>query len=712
MTDPSQAPQSPLPGLPDAAPTAAAVEAAAAMVAGRTLPTPANAAPPPIEVLEDRTRGRGFPPPQPSTMVPVDAPPEPPVATPADPYSGQHAGPSIPETTTTMAPPPAPASRVADPYGSTPPPPIPSDLPTIPTIPPVPPVPAAAVDTEVPTIPPVPSPDQMSSQQPAPPMPPPPPATPAPAGPPPTAGPPPSVRPTGPPPGVATGGPPLGAPAAEAPATPPEPFQGPYDSVRDYLAAIEATGNLLRIPEMDQDEYETTAFCYRLMERIGYWKAPAFLVERIKIDGRWVDGPLLGNAYGPWAAEALAIGVPPSQVTADHEQMYRRALDAVDQRLGYGIPKIPPVEVDRSSAPVKEVVSTGDEIDLTQFAFIQTNPADAGRYITTGSVIMQDPELGKNVGTYRCQLKGPRQIGVNPEPGQDGWRMLMAAKKRGDRVMKCSIVIGAEPLLFTTSSTKLGGPGQDELAQAGGLKGRPVSVVRSEHSDILVPATAEMVIEGEIPLDQVLPEGPFAELYGYLGMQKDENFFMNVTAVTHRVRPIIVNAYTGIARAYCTAPVEAAQRARLKMSVPGVINVHILLQALGVFIVQIDKTKVGQGLSAGLAVSASSGLAKVTIVVDKDVNIYSMEAIMATFGSRWQPHPGTVVVPQAEGVPLDPSAPTRGLTSKIVIDATRQLPGEGGPAFNAPVTRELMMELAPDAFPRIDAQWDDLINRR
>jgi UbiD family decarboxylase len=524
----------------------------------------------------------------------------------------------------------------------------------------------------------------------------------------------PPTTPTGPPPGATAGGPP---PWVTAAATGPnedvarEPLQGPYDSIRDYLEALEATGNLIRIPEMDQDQYETTAFCYRLMERIGYWKAPAFLVERVKIDGQWVEGPLLGNAYGPWAAEALCMGVPPSEITGDHEQMYRRAMSEVDKRLGFGIPKIPPVEVDRATAPVKEVVLTGDQIDLTSFAFIQTNPADAGRYMTTGSVIMSDPELGKNVGTYRCQIKGPRQIGVNPEPGQDGWRMLMAAKKRGDKVMKCSIVMGADPLLFTASSTKLGGPGQDELAQAGGLKGSPVAIVKSEHSDIDVPAYAEMVIEGEIPLDDMLPEAPFAELYGYLGQKKDANFYMNVTAVTHRVKPIIVNAYTGVARAYCTAPVEAAQRARFRLTVPGLLNVHILLQALGVFIVQIDKTKPGQGISAGIAASASSSLAKVTIVVDKDVNIYSMEAVMAAFGSRWQPHPGTVLIPQVEGVPLDPSAPNRGLTSKIIIDATRQFPEEGGPAFNAPVSRELMEELAPNAFANIDAQWDALIAR-
>ena len=216
-----------------------------------------------------------------------------------------------------------------------------------------------------------------------------------------------------------------------------------------------------------------------------------------------------------------------------------------------------------------------------------------------------------------------------------------------------------------------------------------------------------MVIEGEIPLDDTLPEAPFAELYGYIGQRKESNFYMNVTAVTHRVKPIIVNAYTGVARAYCTAPIESTQRARMKMSVPGLVNMHLLLQALGVVIIQIDKTKAGQGMSAGLAASAASSMNKVTIVVDKDVNIYRLDEVMAAFGSRWQPVPGTMLIPQTEGVPLDPSATTRGMNSNIIIDATRQFPAEGGPAALAPVSRVLLNEGAPDAFALVDRKWDE-----
>ena len=84
----------------------------------------------------------------------------------------------------------------------------------------------------------------------------------------------------------------------------------PFDSVRDYVNALDARGRLLRIEAMDQDQYEITGLAYRLIDRFGIEHAPAFLVERMKIDGRWIDGPILANAYGRWPDEALLFGSP------------------------------------------------------------------------------------------------------------------------------------------------------------------------------------------------------------------------------------------------------------------------------------------------------------------------------------------------------------------------------------------------------------------
>ena len=481
---------------------------------------------------------------------------------------------------------------------------------------------------------------------------------------------------------------------------------GPYDDVRSYLDALEATGNLVRIEEMDGDAYETTAFTYALCDKYGKGKAPAFVVERVKIDGEWIDGPLVGNMYGPWASEALSFGV--EEITDDHEEMFRQAIAVVGEKLSRGIPKIEAVEVKREDAPVKEVVLTGDEIDLEKFAFIQTNPADAGRYITTASVFLHDESLGKNVGTYRLHVKGPRLLGVNPEPGQDGWRILMAKKQRGEKVAHVSIVLGQDPILFGTSAGKIGGPFQEETAIAGGLRGKAIEVVKSETNEHMVPAHSEMVIEGEIPLQEPgLPEGPFGELYGYLGRMKEENFFMNVTAVTHRPRPIIANAYTGITRGSVTAPIEAASLARFQRAIPGLKQLHTSVQSLGIYFMSIDKTKPGQGIAAGHAFAAGYLAAKVVVVLDKDIDVYNTDQVLSAIGSRWQPHPASTIIPQIEGFFLDPSVPVRAMTSKIVIDATRQLPAEGGPADWPPANRALLEEGAPESFDLVRSRWSE-----
>ena len=100
------------------------------------------------------------------------------------------------------------------------------------------------------------------------------------------------------------------------------------------------------------------------------------------------------------------------------------------------------------------LTQTGEAIDLTRFAFIQSNPADSARYVNTGSVFTRDPELGRNFGTYRCEIKGPRMLGVNPEEGQGAYRHFMQAKQRGEKSAKVSIVLGQDPVTWVVSGSK------------------------------------------------------------------------------------------------------------------------------------------------------------------------------------------------------------------------------------------------------------------
>lgn len=204
---------------------------------------------------------------------------------------------------------------------------------------------------------------------------------------------------------------------------------GPFDTLRDYIEALEERGLVLRFKKLDQDAYEMSALMYRLIDQYGWEGAPAILAEKVKINGAWIEGPLIANHHGHLDTEAIVFGIEPE--IKDPKASYHKAMAHLQSKLLNGsFLVIDPIEIPPDKALCKEVVLRGDQVDLTKFAFIKSNPADAGRYITTASVFTQDSEMGPNFGTYRCQLRGPRLIGVNPEPNQTGWKHLMAAKAR------------------------------------------------------------------------------------------------------------------------------------------------------------------------------------------------------------------------------------------------------------------------------------------
>ncbi|MBT8422775.1 MAG: UbiD family decarboxylase [Gammaproteobacteria bacterium] len=492
--------------------------------------------------------------------------------------------------------------------------------------------------------------------------------------------------------------------------------KAPYDTLREYVAALEAHDLVLRFDRVNQDEYEATAIVYALIDKYGWYEAPAVLIENVKQNGQWIKGPIIINHMGHWETECIMFGLEP--VKGDSRASYRKALDYTRDMLVDGqIPLIPPVEVSNDQALCKQVIDTGDDIDLTQFAFIQSNPADGGRYVNTGSVFTTDPELGINYGTYRCQMRGPKILGVNPEPNQTGWRMLMAAKERGEEYAPVSIAVGQDPAVWTTSGSKIAPRGfgkkinaVDELAVAGGLRGKAIEMVKSETNDIMVPAHCEMVIEGRVPLNEPgLPEGPFGEMYGYLGPQKPENFWMEITAITYRKDPWVMNQFTGATRGYVTAPISSIFNESFARMIPGLIEINQVVDTTGWGIARIKKTKPGQGLKVGKQIASIIPLFKVMVVVDEDVDPLNWYEVGLAMGARMTPASSTTVI-KGRGMPLDPSTTDRGASSsKLVIDATRQWPEEGGPEEYPELNRALLEEQAPESFDRVEDKWGDVI---
>ena len=121
-------------------------------------------------------------------------------------------------------------------------------------------------------------------------------------------------------------------------------------------------------------------------------------------------------------------------------------------------------------------------------------------------------------------------------------------KERGQTKASVAITNGVDPITFTLGASKIAKLGEDELDYVGGIRGKPVEMVKCETNNILVPAQSEIVLEGEIPLDKMEEEGPYGEMYGFMGLKKNENFYMEIKAITHRTNPWVVNSFAGVTK--------------------------------------------------------------------------------------------------------------------------------------------------------------------
>ncbi len=204
---------------------------------------------------------------------------------------------------------------------------------------------------------------------------------------------------------------------------------------------------------------------------------------------------------------------------------------------------VPPTVV--TQAPCHERVIIGDALDKDGAALdgipvpISTPGWDNAPYLSAGHYITRDPETGiQNIGNYRGQLKAPRRLGMNPsvELRAGIYAHWLKYKERGEK-MPCAVVLGCPPAISYTAVQKLP-ENLDEMAVAGALAGASINVVRAKTVDLLVPAEAEIVIEGLIDTEWLEPEAPFGESHGYVNLQ-EYNAFMEVTAITRRRTAVI-----------------------------------------------------------------------------------------------------------------------------------------------------------------------------
>ncbi|TRZ99945.1 MAG: UbiD family decarboxylase [Rhodocyclaceae bacterium] len=435
--------------------------------------------------------------------------------------------------------------------------------------------------------------------------------------------------------------------------------------LRYFLDRLRASGpdDLVEIDRQIPRDLYMTLIQEKLAKQRKY---PAVMFKNVA----GVDWPVVTGLFSSYRLLAHALEVKPTepgQVLAEYIRREDHPIAPTPYRGG--------------TAPVQEVVLTGDSIDLACLPIQQHCVGDSGRYITIGCLICRDPVSGvTNVGTYRHELKGSNRMGCMMNPVQHAATIRKRYHDEG-KPMEVAVFIGHHPACHIGAASR-GQLEHDEFAVMGGLLGEAVEMVPCKTVDLAVPAHAEVVIEGRIHPDSFQIDGPFAEYAGYYGAPMNVPI-IEVTAITHRKQPIWHDLFPSF-REHTQVGVlcrEAQLFRRVREIVPSMLGVHLPPSGANFWhcYISIKKRVQGEGKLAGLAVLGSNYDVKHVVVVDDDIDIYSDEDVLWAMATRVQADQDCSVVTNSFGAHLDPSAygETRSekgpLTTKVIIDATRPL---------------------------------------
>jgi 2,5-furandicarboxylate decarboxylase 1 len=328
---------------------------------------------------------------------------------------------------------------------------------------------------------------------------------------------------------------------------------------------------------------------------------------------------------------------------------------------------IPPVPYS-GKAPCQETVVR--KPDLTKWPIPTHSPLDAGPFITAGVVIARDPETGRhNLSYNRMQIYGADRTGIS----MNIWRHIKAFFDRIEpqgRNLPFAVALGPDPVVMMAAAFRYDG---DEYEIAGALRGAPIPVVRALTCDVLVPATAEIVIEGEVLAGERQMEGPMAEFTGHYS-GADPKHVAKITAITHRANPIFQTMNGGgyehvsVGNMITREPLLARF---VRHMTPRMTAVHLPPYAAGfTAIIALKNPEAGEARNVAIAAMAAHVNFKTIIVVDSDVDIYDPADVMWALGTRVRWHEDVITIPGTHGNELDPSTDEHGVVSKVIIDAT------------------------------------------
>lgn len=487
--------------------------------------------------------------------------------------------------------------------------------------------------------------------------------------------------------------------------------------LREFMALLEKEGQLKRISV----EVDPNLEIGEITDRVSKQHGPGLLFENPvnRETGDPYDMPVAINLMGSYDRMAWALGV-------DAEHGNWRDLDTKAKQLMDLLPLDMPASMkdklgilvglkDLAGAgakqvkrgPVQDVVLRGDDVDLAKLPVLRTWPEDGGPFITLPLVVTSNPKGKLNVGMYRLQVFSKNTTGLHIHEHHDGAKNLRAWRDAGVERVPVSVALGGDPVTIFSATAPVP-PMIDEYLFSGILRGEPVEVVKCVTNDLMVPAHAEIVLEGWCDLSETQWEGPFGDHTGYYSLADDFPVF-HVECITMRKdaiypttivgRPPMEDNYIGKATERIFLPVVRAM-------LPEVIDYDLPLE--GVFhncaIFRIKKEFAGQAFRV-MNFAWSMGqmmFTKYVIVVDEDVDCHDYSQVAWRCFNNVDPS-RDILISKGPLDRLDHSSNFESFGYKMGIDATKPLPGEGH-------EREWpeALEMDEDVKARVDAMWSEL----
>ncbi len=483
-----------------------------------------------------------------------------------------------------------------------------------------------------------------------------------------------------------------------------------YHDLRDFIAQLEKLGELKRVSTPVSPYLEMTEICDRVLRAQG----PAVLFE--KPAGHTM--PVLGNLFGTPRRVALGMGENSTQALREVGKLLaylkepeppKGLKDAWDKWpvLKQVLNMAPKVV---SNAPCQEIVWEGNDVDLGGLPIQTCWPGDVAPLITWGLVVTRGPHKSRqNLGIYRQQVIAPNKVIMRWLAQRGGaldyqdWR-----KTHPGQPFPLAVVIGADPATILGAVT----PVPDSLSEyqfAGLLRGAKTELVKCLGSDLQVPASAEIVLEGVIHPGETALEGPFGDHTGYYNEQEKFPVF-TIERITMRRDPIYHSTYTG------KPPDEPAMLGMalnevfvplLQKQFPEITDFYLPPEGCSYRMAVVSMKKQYPGHAKRVMFGIWSYLrqfmyTKFIIVVDDDIDIRNWQEVIWAITTRVDPSRDTLLVDNTPIDYLDFASPVSGLGSKMGLDATNKWPGETQRVWGTTIAMD-------DATKRrVDTMWAEL----